>query len=220
MDQTVDNGAQTINLLLLDDHAMFRQGLARVIEKESGMKVVGQFATSAEALASIGKSGATMVLLDVDLGPERALDFVMEAKKKGFEGQILVVTAGVSGQQAVQLVQAGVAGILHKHHSTEVLCNAIRQVAAGEACLEKDYLTSLFQSVDRSKPQTQPRLTERDKTVLRFIFHGLTNKDIALRLDISEGAVKASLRQLFDKLGVRTRAQVVKVALEQYRDQL
>jgi two-component system nitrate/nitrite response regulator NarL len=74
--------------------------------------------------------------------------------------------------------------------------------------------------VDQTKPQTQPRLTHRDKIVLRFIFHGLTNKDIAARLEISEGAVKASLRQLFGKLGVRTRAQLVKVALEQYKDQL
>ena len=90
-----------------------------------------------------------MVLLDVDLGPERALDFVTHAKKNGFEGQILVVTAGVSGQEAVQLVQAGVAGILHKQHSTEALCDAIRQVAAGEVCIEQDYLTSLFRSVDQ-----------------------------------------------------------------------
>ena len=211
---------QTINLLLLDDHAMFRQGLARVLEKEPGIKIVAQCSTSAQALEVLGKSGATMVLLDVDLGPERALDFVTQAKKKGFEGQILVVTAGVSGQEAVQLVQAGVAGILHKQHSTEKLSDAIRQVAAGEVCLEQDDLTSLFRSVDRTKPQTQPKLTERDKTVLRFIFQGLTNKDISARLEISEGAVKASLRQLFDKLGVRTRAQLVKVALEQYRDQL
>jgi two-component system, NarL family, nitrate/nitrite response regulator NarL len=211
---------QNVNLLLLDDHAMFRQGLARVLEKEPGIKIVAQCSTSAQALEVLGKSGATMVLLDVDLGPERALDFVTQAKKKGFEGQILVVTAGVSGQEAVQLVQAGVAGILHKQHSTEKLSDAIRQVAAGEVCLEQDYLTSLFRSVDRTKPQTQPKLTERDKTVLRFIFQGLTNKDISARLEISEGAVKASLRQLFDKLGVRTRAQLVKVALEQYRDQL
>jgi two-component system nitrate/nitrite response regulator NarL len=160
-----------------------------------------------------------MILLDVDLGPERALDFVMEAKKKGFAGQILVVTAGVSGQEAVQLIQAGVAGILHKQHSTEVLGKTIRRVAAGEACLEKDYLTSLFRSVDRTRTHT-PKLTDRDKAVLRFIFQGLTNKDIGAHLRISEGAVKASLRLLFEKLSVRTRAQLVKVALEQYRDQL
>ncbi len=199
---------------------MFRQGLARVLEKEPGLRVVAQCSTSAQAIEVLKKSGANMVLLDVDLGPERALDFVTRVKKNGFEGQILVVTAGISGQQAIQLVQAGVAGILHKHRSTEALCDAIRQVAAGEVCMEKDYLGSLFRSVDQTRPQTQPRLTDRDKTVLRFIFHGLTNKDIAAQLDISEGAVKASLRQLFDKLGVRTRAQLVKVALEQYKDQL
>ena len=199
---------------------MFREGLARVLEKEPGVKVVGQCASASEALAALNKSGATMVLLDVDLGRERALDFVVDARRKGFEGQILVVTAGVSGQEAVQLVQAGVAGILHKHHSTSVLCATIRQAAAGEVCLEKDYLTPLFRSVDRTRAQTHPKLTERDKTVLRFIFQGLTNKEIGTRIEISEGAVKASLRQLFGKLGARTRAQLVKVALEQYRDQL
>jgi two-component system nitrate/nitrite response regulator NarL len=217
----LDNtAAQIISLLLLDDHEMFRQGLARVLEKEPGLKVVAQCSSSAQALDALKRSGASMVLLDVDLGPERALDFVTHAKKGGFEGQILVVTAGISGQEAVQLVQAGVAGIIHKQHSTEALCNSIRQVAAGEVCIEQSYLSSLFRSVDQTKPQTQPRLTDRDKTVLRFIFHGLTNKDIAARLEISEGAVKASLRQLFDKLGVRTRAQLVKVALEQYKEQL
>jgi len=217
----MDNSAvQAINLLLLDDHEIFRQGLARVLEKEPGLRVVAQCSSSAEALHVLKKNGATMVLLDVDLGPERALDFVTQAKKIGFEGQILVVTAGISGPQAVQLVQAGVAGIIHKQHSTEALCNSIRQVAAGEVCIEQNYLNSLFRSVDQTKPQTQPRLTDRDKIVLRFIFHGLTNKDIAARLEISEGAVKPSLRQLFGKLGVRTRAQLVKVALEQYKDQL
>jgi two-component system nitrate/nitrite response regulator NarL len=213
-------GTQVINLLLVDDHAMFRQGLARVLEKESGFKVVGQFASSAEALAALNDSGATMVLLDVDLGHERALDFVLQCKKKGFKGQILIVTAGTSGQEAVHLVQAGVAGILHKHHSTEELCETIRQVAAGEPYLEKEYLGSLYRSADRTKAQNRALLTERDKVVLRFIFQGFGNREIATRLQISESGVKSSMRQLFDKLGVRTRAQLVKIALEQYRDQL
>ena len=164
--------------------------------------------------------GATMVLLDVDLGTGRALEFVEAAKKAAFEGFILVVTAGISGQEAVQLVQAGVAGILHKHHSAQELCDTIRKVAAGKACLEGEYLASLFRSVDRTRAPSRPKLTDRDRTMLRGVFQGLTNKDIGAGLQISEGAVKASLRQLFEKLGVRTRAQLVKVALEQYRDQL
>ena len=215
-----DSTVQTINLLLVDDHVMFREGLARMIGLEPDLKVVGQCSSATEALSTLSASGASMVLLDVDLGAERAQDFVKEARTRGFDGQILVVTAGMSDQEAVQLIQAGISGILHKQHTTGVLCNTIRQVAAGEVWLEKAYLGPLFRSVDRSRPQTRPRLTDRDKTVLRFVFQGLTNREIAAKLQISEGAVKASLRQVFDKLGVRTRAQLVKVALEQYRDQL
>ena len=209
-----------INLLLVDDHVMFREGMARVLEKEPGFKVVGQAGSSAEAIKLLDSSGATMVLLDVDLGPERAVDFMTAARRAGFQGQVLVVTAGASDHEAVQLVQSGIAGILHKHHSTEILFQTIRQVAAGEVCLEKAYLAPLFRSVDRTPTPGRPKLTERDKTVLRFVLQGLTNREIAGRLDISEGAVKASLRHVCEKLDVRTRAQLVRVALEQYRDQL
>src|SRR5258708_31768954 len=199
---------------------MFREGLARVLERESDFKVVGQFGSGTEALAALHDSGATMILLDVDLGQERALDFVLECKKRGFKGQVLVVTAGTSNLEAVQLVKAGVAGILHKHHSAEELCNTIRQVAAGEPYLEKEYFGSVYRSADRTRPQNRPVLTDRDKVELRFIFQGLSNRDIGARLQISESGVKSSLRQLFDKLGERTRARLVRIALVQYRDQL
>ena len=212
--------AQTIDILLVDDHAMFREGLVRMLEKEPDLRVVGQCASAREALELLAPSAANLVLLDVDLGSERALDFVAGARSRGFTGRILVLTAGISDQEAVRLVQAGVAGILHKHHSASVLCSTIRQTIAGEVYLEKAYLPSLFRTLDRSRPSGRPLLTERDKTVLRFVFQGLTNREIAVKLQISEGAVKASMRQVFDKLGVRTRAQLVKVALEQYRDQL
>ena len=211
---------ETIKLMIVDDHAMFREGLARSIEKEGDLQIAGQFASSVEALAALHKTTPDIVLLDIDLGPERAMDFIAGAKAAGLNLRILVVTAGASDQEAVQLIQAGVAGILHKHHSTESLCNTIRQIAKGEVCLEKKYLGPLFRSVDRSRPATGPKLTNRDRTVLRFILQGLTNREIAERLEVSESAVKASLRQVFSKLEVRTRAQLVKVALEQYRDQL
>jgi two-component system, NarL family, nitrate/nitrite response regulator NarL len=211
---------QAIKILLVDDHAMFRQGLVRVLEKELGFQVVGQFGSGTEALEALSEATPAVILLDIDLGPERAVDFVTESRKKGFNGYILVVTAGTTGPEAVQLVQAGVSGILHKHHSAEELCAKIRQIAAGEVYLEPEYFNSLYRSVDRTKAKKRATLTERDKLVLRFIFQGLTNRDIAVRLNISESGVKSAIRQLFDKLGVRTRAQLVKIALEQYRDQL
>jgi two-component system, NarL family, nitrate/nitrite response regulator NarL len=208
-----------IHLLLVDDHAMFREGLARSLEREADFRVVAQCSSATEAMPVL-KKGVDLVLLDVDLGASRAMEFVQASRKAGYGGQILIVTAGISGQEAVQLIQSGVAGILHKQHSVQELCNSIRKVAAGESCLETAYLSALFRSVNRTRADGRAKLTERDRSVLRYILQGLTNKDIAARLEVSEGAVKASLRLLFDKLGTRTRAQLVKEALEHYRDQL
>jgi two-component system nitrate/nitrite response regulator NarL len=210
---------KTINLLLLDDHEMFREGLSRTLERESDFRVVAQCGSSDEALAKLN-SHVDMVLLDLDLGNERALAFVEEARRLFFEGKILVVTAGISDQEAVRLLQAGVSGILHKRHSGQILCHSIRKLAAGESCLEEKYLTALIRSVDRTRAPISSKLSERDRSVLRYILEGLTNREIGDRLQISEGAVKASLRLLFDKLNVQSRTQLVKVALEQYQDQL
>jgi two-component system nitrate/nitrite response regulator NarL len=212
--------ADTIRIVLIDDHAMFRDGLARVLDKEADFTVAEQVGSATEGLAILEGSDANLVLLDVDLGPERALDFVRGARSSGFEGQILIVTAGMSDQEAVQLVQAGVSGIVHKHHSTDVLCRAIRQIAGGEVFMEQAYLAPLFRAVDRTRTPKRATLTDRDRTVMRGILQGLSNREIAGKLDISEGAVKASVRHVCEKLGVRTRSQLVKVALEQYKDQL
>jgi len=210
----------TIRILLVDDHVMFREGLARMLDKEPDFAVAGQVSSATEGLSLLASSGAGVVLLDVDLGAERALDFVKGARAGGFEGKVLIVTAGISDQEAVQLVQAGISGILHKHHSTDVLCDRIRRVAGGEVCLESDYLGPLFRAMDRTRSPKRATLTDRDKTILRCILQGLTNKEIGARIEISEGAVKASVRHVCEKLGVRTRSQLVKIALEQYKDQL
>lgn len=210
---------KTINLLLLDDHQMFREALAHMLQREADFRVVAQCGSPAEALAMLHRN-VTLVLLDVDPADERAAGFIEEAKKAGFVGQFLVVTAGIGGQQAVRLLQAGAGGILHKRHSTQILCRSIRKVANGESCLEEEYLTSLVRSVDRTRTPATPKLTERDRALMKYLLEGLTNREIGTRLDISEGAVKASFRLLFEKLNVRSRTQLVRIALEQYQDQL
>jgi two-component system nitrate/nitrite response regulator NarL len=209
-----------IRLLVVDDHAMFREGLVRMLEKEAEFSVVGQAGSAGEALRVLGQTNPAIVLLDVDLGGERAIDFVLGARKAGYDGHVLAVTAGMSDAEAIQLVQAGVTGIVHKHHSTETLRDAILQVSRGEVSIESAYLVPVLRSMDRTRKPKVPMLTPRDKAVVGSVLQGLTNREMALKLGISEGAIKASMRHVCAKLGVRTRSQLVKVALEQYKDQL
>lgn len=217
-----DEPSPRIGLFIVDDHAMFRDAIAEKLAKEPDMEVIGACGSAAEALALLeGGARPAVLLLDFDLGgSERVVDFLQEVKTKDLVKQVLVVTAGISGREAVQLIQAGVRGILHKHNPPKTLSDAIRQVVRGEVYLEKAYLGPVFHGLDQTVTSDRPPLTPRDKTILRLVFQGLLNKEIAGKLEISEGAVKSAISQLFQKLGVRTRAQLVKVALEQYGDQL
>jgi two-component system, NarL family, nitrate/nitrite response regulator NarL len=165
-----DATTEPIRLLLVDDHALFREGLAGLLSNNPDMSVVGKCATAAEALEYIEQSQPTMILLDFDLCGERAVDFLSAAREKGFTGKVLVVTAGVSEMESVQLVQSGVAGILHKHHSPEVLVNTIRKVANDEVCLEESYLKPLF-SLAPARPHRRKATadgTRQDHPALHF----------------------------------------------------
>lgn len=209
-----------VRVAIVDDHAMFAEGVIRVLADDPEIACLEQFNTVSAALAGLRAAKFEIVLLDVDLGPERAIDLVVAAKQAGIQTRFLVLTAGCSGQQAVQLVRHGVAGILHKHRPVSFLREAILKVSSGGVFLEDEYLSPVMQSMDRSSREADPKLTDREQILIRSVLQGLTNKEIAVRLGLSEGAVKAALHQVFQQLGVRTRAQMVKVALERYRDQL
>src|SRR5580704_12933547 len=167
-----------IRLLVVDDHAMFREGLVRMLEKEPEFSVVGQAGSAADALRVLQEASPVVVLLDVDLGAERAIDFVLGARKAHYQGNILAVTAGMSDAEAIQLVQAGVTGIVHKHHSIGILREAIHQVARGEVSIEKSYMVPVLRSMDRTRKQA-PMLTPRDKAVVGSVLQGLTNREMA-----------------------------------------
>ncbi len=214
------NATQTIRLMLIDDHALFREGLSRLLQSQPDFAVVGLAESATAGIAHLVESRPDVVLLDVDLGAERAQDFVSAARAEGFEGRILVVTAGMGDTEALQLISCGIAGIFHKHNAPETLCEAIRKVAAGEPYLEPKYLKALFQCADPAAIDPRPKLSAREVQVLRCILQGLANKEIGDQLGVSESSVKAVLRALFQKTGARTRSQLVKIALEQYRDLL
>lgn len=204
-----------IRLLLLDDHALFREGLARLLATEDEFELVAQCSTSEEALALVGRSAIDLVLLDFDLGEDTGLRFVVAASAAGYKGKILVVAAGVSPIDSVLLQEQGISGIFLKHGSPARLLDAIRTVARGQnwidSRIENDGPT---QANPKEKSRTNDLLTSRERQVLRCVFEGLINKQIAARIGVSQSSVKATLQQLFDKTGVRTRSQLVRFAIE------
>lgn len=213
------NPLEKIRILLIDDHSLFRESVARLLDAEQDFEMVGDCATVADGLAVLKSKPVDIVLLDYDLGNERGSEFVYAARDQGFEGQILVVTAGVAEAEALRMLSHGVGGVFFKHSSPALLASSIRKLMAGEISLEEKYLKSLLETASRQS-ERRKKFTERDRQVLRGVFEGLANKEIAERLQISESSVKASLQQLFNKTGVRTRSQLVRIALEQYREQL
>jgi two-component system, NarL family, nitrate/nitrite response regulator NarL len=205
-----------IRTLIVDDHALFRESVARVLGAESDLEI-SHCATIQDALSFLERESFDLVLLDHDLGSERAFQFLPAAAQAGFKGQVLIVTAWVSNTEARRLVRQGVAGIFSKQSPLSALANSMRKVAAGQTCFDTPYETLAGEG--RSK-NSGPEFNDRQRSVLRFVLEGLSNKEIAWKLQISESYVKAILQGLFEKTGVRTRGQLVRVALEQYEDQL
>ncbi len=209
---------QRANILLVDDHALFRESVARFLDSEPGLRVAGGCATIDEAAEFLRANPVDLVLLDFDLGHRDGMDFMRVAESIGYRGKVLLVTAGVDESSAANLVKHGIAGVFLKHDPPSVLVNAIRQVLSGKVWFEQDYLHRIAgRATVEELPRTR-KLTEREQQVLVGVFEGLANKQIADRLQVSESSVKATLQQLFQKTGVRTRSQLVRIALEQYRD--
>jgi two-component system nitrate/nitrite response regulator NarL len=181
--------------------------------------MIGHFPSAAAAVAAHELQSADVVLLDFDLGENRGVDFIQESRRAGFQGKILMVTAGMSDVDTLLALQGGASGIFLKHNPPADLIAAIYRVAGGEPWLDSNSLHSLVGAASSPiKPRSSSILNHREQEVLKGVFEGMTNKEIATQLSISESYVKAVLQQLFAKTGVRTRSQLVRVALERHME--
>lgn len=200
----------------MDDHGLFRESLSRLLQAEPDLEIVGNCSNVAEALASLDREHVDLVLLDFDLGEQEGSLFLDTAKSKGFDGRVLMVTAGMSDAGTLRALESGASGIFLKHSPPAQLIGAIYKVMAGEMWLDPKAVRSLVAGASgrTEEHRTSQPLTERERAVLKGVFEGHTNKEIAAGLEISEGSVKAVMQQLFDKTGVRTRSQLVRIALE------
>jgi two-component system, NarL family, nitrate/nitrite response regulator NarL len=209
-----------IRVFVVDDHALFREGLLRLLDGDDSLKIVGSADSAGSAIEQLARVDTDVLILDYDLGASTALNVVRGLRDRGFQGRSLVVTAGLPDADALELIRLGVYGIFHKKHSPEELHRNIREVAAGRILIEQSYLQNLLESVADPRDPAPASLTSRDRQVMRLLLEGCSNKEIAGQLNISESSAKAALQQLFAKTGVRTRSQLVRFALERLRDEL
>jgi len=204
-------GEIPIRLLLLDDQALFRASLGRLLASKPGLEVVGECGSSAEAIGILGSSPVDIVLLDFAhaTGDD---GFLSAARRNGYQGRFLIVAAGADALTSAAAIRRGASGVFLMSEAPDRLVQAITLVANGAVWLDRQIIHILAN--ESAAPRSSSVLTEREQKVLLGILGGLTNKRIGQNLGLSEGSVKASVQQLFYRTGVRTRSQLVRAALE------
>jgi two-component system nitrate/nitrite response regulator NarL len=202
---------QRIRVLIVDDHPLFCEGLTRMLEAEEDMRVVGSCTTVEEALKAGSQHEIDIVLLDVDLGHSNGQAFLDHAHLLTGTPKVIVLTAGISSREAVRLTATGACGLFMKSGEPQNLIANIRAVArTGEM------ISPMTPPEHSTRESEVRRLTPRECDVLRCVYAGMATKQIAAKFKCTETAIKSTLQHLFNKAGVRTRAQLVLVALEKY----
>jgi two-component system, NarL family, nitrate/nitrite response regulator NarL len=218
----------TIKVLLIDDHAMFRTGLRLAIESRPGIKVVAEAATSAEALAAAARESPDIILLDLDLGEESGFELLPELIASGHAGRVILLTGMRDPEAHRRAVRMGAVGLVLKEHAIETVLKAIEKVNAGEAWLDRMMIATILR--ERSRPDVAngrsaeaakiATLTERERQVISLIGEGLKNREIADRMFISEATVRHHLTSIFNKLGVEDRLELVIYAYQHHLAEL
>jgi two-component system, NarL family, nitrate/nitrite response regulator NarL len=205
-----------VRILIVDDHALFRESLARLLDAEPDLCVAGRCATVCEAQQVLATAEVDVILLDYDLGSDSPIDLLRDLLAHGQAAKVLFVTAGMRQSVAVKLLESGISGIMLKHGGPGQLLEAIHRVASGGVFLDRKVIqsASIDSAFESNRTSGIRSMTDRQREVLSGILDGLTNKEIATKLDVSESSIKAVIQELFHKTGVRTRSQLVRFALE------
>jgi len=140
---------ERIRLLLVDDHILFRDGLSRLLALEPDLEVVTCCGTTAEALDTVGREPVDMVLLDYDLGEDHGSHFLSSARRAGYLGKVLMVTAGMTAKESSTALRLGASGIFLKHNSPGTLAKAVRLIMGGEIWVDPKVIQLMADRVDQ-----------------------------------------------------------------------
>jgi len=200
--------APPIRVLIADDHPLFRDGLAALLQRQPSIAVVGSAADGREAIELFQTLQPDVVLVDLRMPPDDGVAVVEALRAVSPAARVIVLSAFDADDDVLRAIQAGAAGYLLKMSSPTELADAIAQVHRGQTALPPGVATKLASHVGR------PRLTGRQDEVLQLIARGMTNQEIGQQLNIVEGTVKAHVKSILEKLGARDRTQALCIALE------
>jgi len=206
-----------INILLICGQPLLRAGLRLIIEKNEGMKVVGELNTLGEALEIVTTEKPNIILVDFDVGNCEALDLLAGVKRVASDARVILLTSTFDPKVYSNAMYLGVKGFVTKEQDAELVIKAIRKVHAGEVWLDRaimsDVVDHMSEAVKVSRPDPETAhinlLTERELEVIQLVSKGLKNKVIAERLLISEATVRHHLTSIFSKLNVSDRFDLV-----------
>jgi len=205
-----------IRVLIVDDHAILRDGIRSLLERQDGITVVAEASNGREALARVEESAPDIVLMDVAMPVMDGLEATRRLKETHPEAKVLILTQHDSQEYVTPLLQAGAAGYVLKRSGGREVVAAIRQVYEEGAFLEPGVARHLLRDYAKSDDEkaTVPSLTEREQQVLKLVVEGKSNKEIARTLVISPKTVSVHRSNIMSKLGVHNSIELVRFVIE------
>ena len=200
---------QRTAVLVVDDHELIREGMRNVLDAEPDMEVVGEAKTADEALALARQLEPQVIVLDVRLPDRHGIEICGELRALSPDSRILICSGLSEGSALLDAARAGADGFVSKEAPNAEIVDAVRRVAAGAAVVGSDSAAAIFR---HTRTSTQERsqlasLTDREREVLGHLSLGLTNREIAERLFVSEKTVRNHVSSLLHKLGLRHRTE-------------
>jgi DNA-binding NarL/FixJ family response regulator len=212
----------TIRVLIVDDHALFRRGLQMVLEGETDIEVVGEAGDGHEAVARAEQTTPDVVLMDVRMPRRSGIEATRAIKETQPSTKILMLTISDEEADLYEAIKAGASGYLLKEISIEEVANAVRSVHQGQSLISPSMASKLlteFAAMVKGRDERSqvpgPRLTDRELEVLKLVAQGLNNRDIGTRLFISENTVKNHVRNILEKLHLHSRMEAVVYAVRE-----
>jgi DNA-binding NarL/FixJ family response regulator len=203
-----------MRILLVDDHAMFREGLKRILREEFTGAAFGEAANATEALAQLGQRPWDLVLLDVSMHGRSGLEVLKEARASAAKMPVLVLSAHPEDQYAVRVLKAGAAGYLTKESAPQELCRAVRKVIGGGKYLTPGVAEQLAAEVQGATRPAHEALSAREYQVMLLIAAGKVPKEIGEELSLSVKTVGTYRARILEKLKLKNNAELMRYVLE------